>query len=183
MVHLTENDPRLQEYIDGHVPTAERSVLEQHLAHCPECAALCREFQQLDRQLARAIQRPSLSPKFHAHLLRQIDNEICRSGVPRTEENRRRLESNLEAQWQAHRRHFLRAQLLRFLDGIGYSAAAAIGASLLFRLITIFLQTSGTASTTHAQHLAMALGTAVGTTILLAALAFVGRTHLTRWLA
>ena len=183
MVHLNENDPRLQEYIDGHLPAAERSVFEQHLAHCHECAALCQEYQRLDRQLARTIQRPSLSPGFHARLLRQIDSEISRSGVPLTEENRRRLESNLEAQWQAHRRHFLRAQLPRFLDGIGYSAAAAMGGSLLFRLITNFLQTSGTATTTHAQNLSLAVGTTVGTIILLAALAFVGKTHVTRWLA
>jgi anti-sigma factor RsiW len=183
MVHFTENDPRLQEYIDGHMPAAERSVLEQHLAHCAECAALGREYQRLDRQLARAIQRPSLSHGFHARLLDQIDSEIARSQVPRTEENRLRFESNLEAQWQAYRRHFLRAQLPRFLDGIGYGAAAAIGGSLLFRLITVFLQSSGTASTNHAQHLAMALGSAVGTTILLGALAFLGKTHLARWLA
>lgn len=182
MVHLTENDPRLQDYIDGHLPTADKVALEEHLARCPECALLCREYQCLDRELARAIRRPSLSSGFHAHLLRQIDNEIARSGAL-TAQKRQQLQSDLETQWQAHRRRFLRAQLPGFLDGIGYAAAAAIGGSLLFRLLNIFLQASGTATTTHAQHLALALGTALGATILLTALAFVAKAHLTRWLA
>jgi anti-sigma factor RsiW len=181
MLHLTENDPRLQDYIDGGLPAAERSALEQHLAGCPECALLCRAYQRLDRQLASHIHRPLLSPGFHARLLHQIEHTGL--GGTLAAQKRQQLESDIKAEWQAHRRNFWRALLPGFLDGLGYSGAAAVAGSLLFRLINAFLQASGAATTAHAQQLALALGATVGAAILLASLAFVTKTHLSRWLA
>ncbi len=183
MVHLTENDLRLQEYLDGNLPAPERSAIDQHLTCCSECASLVRQYQRLDRELARIIRRPSLSPGFHSRILEQVQTEPISAHTPSSAQQRQQLEQELEAEWRAQQRSFFRAQLPSLLDGLGYSAAAAIGGSLLFRVIMLLVQASGTASAAQANYQALGLAAAAGALILLGALAFVAKTHLSRWLA
>jgi len=183
MLHLTENDPRLYDYMDGCLPAPERAAIEQHLACCPECAALCRQYQQLDGQLARAFDGPSLSSGFHASLLRQVDLQPRFAAKPLPPEERQKLESQFNTQWQKQRRRFFREQLPRFLDFLGYSAAAAVGGSVLFRMIIALLQPSGAATNNISPHLALALGVGAGAVILLTGFAVLAKSHLTRWLA
>jgi anti-sigma factor RsiW len=181
MLHLTENDARLHDYVDGCLPAAERAIVEEHLACCPECANLCRQYQQLDRQLSRVIKHPSLSAEFRSRLLARVQSEPNPANAPLTDQNRQQLLAELQAEWQSYRRHFLRAQLPGFLDGLGYSTAAAIGGLLLFRLIILLLQASGTATIPHINPFALAIGASAAAAILLG-LAFVAKNQVARWL-
>jgi len=180
MVHLTENDPRLHDYVDDTLPASERSALEQHLARCPECAELCGQYQRLDRRLARTRRRPSLSPGFHAAILQRIERQ--HPSAPVKPQERQQLETRLNAQWQEHRRRFFRAQLPGFLDALGYSTAAAVGGSLLFRMIIALLRASGAATINLTPQVALAMGVGAGVVILLGGLAFVAKSRLAHWL-
>jgi anti-sigma factor RsiW len=183
MLHLSENDPRLHDYVDGCLRAGERAALEEHLACCPECTALCRQYQQLDHQLSRAIKRPPLSAEFHARLRARIQSESVHERTRLTDQKRQRLRAELQAQWQSYRRRFFRAQLPGFLDGLGYAAAAAVGGSLLFRLITVFSHASGTSTAGHNNYFALAIGAGAGAVILLGTLAFLAKNQVLRWLA
>ena len=59
--HLAQHEDRLLQYLDGQLPAAEARALEVHLAVCPECQALRRQWAQLEATLVRTLAPPRLS--------------------------------------------------------------------------------------------------------------------------
>jgi anti-sigma factor RsiW len=134
-IHSPQDEDRLLQYLDGQLPVAEAPAIEMHLALCPECQALRRQWEQLDQQLGRALPRPRLSPEFAARLQRQIAMEV-KASAPGA-----RLRESGEAVVQSHQawiedqRRITRVLWLGLLDGVGYGALAAIGGYCVLRLI------------------------------------------------
>lgn len=174
------NELRLMEYLDGRLPAGERHGLEEHLAACPECRELCRQWRQLDASLAEGLARPALPPDFAARLWQQIESGSGAAAANSASE-RQRLEAELEARWAEYRHRVLRAGMPVLLDGLGYGVLAAVSGGGLFHLTTSLLRSSAVTATLN--QLALPIGLATGGVVLLTALGLAGRKHLARWVA
>ncbi|HWI55589.1 MAG TPA: zf-HC2 domain-containing protein, partial [Bacillota bacterium] len=127
--HLAGNELRLMDYLAGQLPAEETQAIAAHLAACPECRALCDQWQQLEARLESGLKRPVLSSDFSARLRQRIQAESVPVAARSTREQ---LQAELEASWAQYRKRFLRAQLPGLLDGLGYGLAAAVGGYFLF---------------------------------------------------
>ena len=87
--HSPQDEDRLLQYLDGQLPAAEARDMEAHLADCPECQALRRQWEQLDERLARTLAQPRLSPDFAARLRQRVAAEAKASAPGRGSAERR----------------------------------------------------------------------------------------------
>jgi len=126
-----EREIEVLELLDGQLPDAARSAVQAHLAACPRCAALAREWTALDRALARHIQPPALSAAFDARLRERIRAERALL----TEDQRARRRREIEAQYQAElARMRTETRLAMFLGGAnaaGFASLALLGVWIL----------------------------------------------------
>lgn len=180
-VHPAEDDSFWMNYLEGSLSAGEMSLVEQHLASCPQCLARSREWQQLEAQLTAGLKRPALSPSFAARLRQRIESEptpaVGRARAPRRDQ----VEAEWQAGWAKYRKRFLRAELPALLDTLGYSVAGAVGSYFLVRLIAAWLNAAGNIASGSLGYLVFPLATAA--VILLGGLGFAARTQIARWLA
>ena len=138
-IHSPQDEDRLLQYLDGQLPAPETRAIEAHLAACPDCQGLRRQWEQLDQQLARTLARPRLSPDFAARLRKQVAVEVM-AGAPGA---RVRESAGAAAQshqpWIEDRRRWTSLLWLGLLDGVGYGAAAAVGGYCLLRLAVAWI--------------------------------------------
>jgi anti-sigma factor RsiW len=132
--HLPQDEDRLLEYLDGQLAAPEARAIEAHLAVCPECQALRRQWEQLDERLVRTLAQPRLSPDFTARLRQQVAVG-AKAGAPGVEAPK---SGGPGAQtydaWIEARRRETRVFWLALLDGLGYGAVAVVGGYWLFHL-------------------------------------------------
>lgn len=136
-MHLTENESRLQDYLDGRLSAPDSVAVESHLAACPECQAFFEQWQALDLELSQALSKPVLSPDFHDRVLDRIKSHPA----PGISEADAKLRLEDQAGWENLRKNFIRTHVPAFLDCLGYSTAAAVAAYLLFHLTLNLLNT------------------------------------------
>ena len=181
-IHSPQDEDRLLQYLDGQLPAPEARALEAHLAVCPECQALSRQWEQLDAKLARTLARPRLSPDFAARVRQQVAVEVKASapGVGVRESGGAGIQSHQP--WIEDRRRGTSVLWLGLLDGVGYGAAAAVGGYCLFRLVVAWAPGPAGASTAFPGGPAFlfALGTAVAA--LLVGLNLAAKNRPLRWL-
>ncbi len=166
VMHLTENESQLQDYLDGRLADQEAQAVEAHLSECPQCQAFFQQWEQLDSDLASSITAPQLSPDFFSGLHARI--ELSLPGKQVTENEQRRLDSDDRATWTALRKNFIRAQMPLFLDTLGYSTAGAVAAYFLFKLILNVLNTPLQSLHLSSSQLTLAVAVAAACVFLLA---------------
>jgi hypothetical protein len=59
----------------GELDSAEAEALDQHLARCPECAALAHNERRLDQHLGRAVRQVEVPPNLHSQVLARLAQE------------------------------------------------------------------------------------------------------------
>jgi anti-sigma factor RsiW len=179
-MHLNENDPRLQDYLDDRLSPAETREVEDHLNACSECQALVSQAQQVDADLTRHFATVSLSPDFTARLLQRAN----RSGAPApvTESQKRQLENELRSTWNTESRNFFRSQLPLALDWLGYSTAAAVGFYLLSHLALATLKSQLKPAFVIPASSTLTVAAAAAALFMLAGWAVASRRKLARWL-
>jgi anti-sigma factor RsiW len=132
--HSPQDEDRLLQYLDGQLPAAEARATEAHLAACPTCQALRRQWEQLDEKLAHTLAQPRLSPDFAARLRQRVAVEV-KGGAPTAQmQGGAGAEAESQQAWLAATRRVRSLLWLGLLDGVGYGAAAAAGGYWLFRL-------------------------------------------------
>ena len=180
--HLDET--ALLGYGDGSLPAAESGAVEAHLAICPDCRALARQWRQLEANLERGLPRPALSADFAARLWRRIETESTFVSQSDRAQLKRKQEAEFETGWAECRRHLLRAQLPWLLDYLGYGVGAALGGYGLYRLLAWYVAASTHTGTLTLSASALSMGMAGSTTLLLVAgFAFAARRQVGRLLA
>jgi anti-sigma factor RsiW len=102
-----EFEDLILDYCEAAASSADRALLEAHIAVCPACRESLAQQQELDLRLAKSLTAPSLSPAFALRLAARIAAE-------------RRAP---QFRW-----------LPRILDGIGYLGLAAAAGYLLQQL-------------------------------------------------
>ena len=178
-MHLTENEDQLQEYLDGSLPPQQAQALEAHLADCSECHAFLQDLRELDVELSHSLRKPALSPDFFERVRSQI--ELTASAPAPKGDEKRRLQTDYEANWTMLRKDLFRAQLPALLDGLGYSVAAAVGAYLLFHLLLNVLNSQLKSLNLPPSQIALGISLAAGGVFLLAGFGVALRKQLARW--
>jgi anti-sigma factor RsiW len=181
--HLTDDEARLQDYLDGRLPLPETRAVADHLAGCADCRAALGQWEQLDSALARRITGPALSPGFKARLLGQTERRPAPASPAGGAIAPEQLDAQFRAIWRAQRQKFFRSKLPVLLDSVGYGTAAAIGALLLLRLVTASQTGLLKALALSAEQLTMLIASAAGALCLLAGIALAAKSRLIRWLA
>ena len=178
-MHLTENESRFQDYLDGRLSDLDIVAVEAHLAACPECQACFEQWQALDLELSHALPKPVLSPNFYNRVRDQIKSHPG-SEISEAEE-RLRLENDLQAGWEKLRKSFFRTHLPAFLDCLGYSTAAAVGAYLLFQLTLNVLNTQLKSLNLSSSQLTLGVAVAAACVFLLVGFGIAVRKQLSGW--
>ena len=132
--HSLQDEDRLLQYLDGQLPAPDAGAVEAHLAVCPECQALRRQWEQLDEKLTRTLAQPRLSPDFAARFGAGCGGgEGQRAGRPG---RGRRGAVGPNAPNLGSRPGDAETRVLWFglLDGLGYGAVAAVGGYWLYHL-------------------------------------------------
>jgi len=70
-----ERETEVLELLDSQTPETRRPALQAHLAACPHCAAVARQWAALDSVLSRHIHPPSLSARFDQRLRERLHKE------------------------------------------------------------------------------------------------------------
>ena len=83
--------------------------------------------------------------------------------------------------WSRMRRDFIRSQFPAFLDALGYSTAAAVGAYLLFQVLLRLLNAHFKSLPFSPSQIAIGIALAAGGVILLAGLGVAIRKQLSHW--
>jgi anti-sigma factor RsiW len=181
-IHLPQHEDRLLEYLDGQLPAPEARAIEAHLATCPECQALRRQWEQLDEKLARTLAQPRLSPDFAARLRQQVAVE-ARAGAAGV-----RVGEGGGLKAQAHelrieaRRRGTSGLWLGLLDGLGYGAAGAVGGYWLFHLAVAWVPGPAGAGTAFLREPAFLFALVTAGAALLVGLNLAAKNRLWRWL-
>jgi anti-sigma factor RsiW len=171
-IHLPQDEERLLEYLDGQRPASEARAIEVHVAACPECQALRRQWEQLDEKLARTLAQPRLSPDFAARLRERVAVET-KSGAPAPQTNEPRVEA---------RRREKRVFWLGLLDGLGYSAAAMAGGYWLLHLAVKWVPSQAVAGTTFLRSPTFLFALVIAGATLLVGLNLAAKNRVWRWL-
>jgi anti-sigma factor RsiW len=144
--HDLQWNDRLQDWLDGDLPTAETAMFETHLADCGSCQSLLADLRQLDASLQTAAPRLELDSSFDARLFEQID------AIDETQRTRARAQA--EQEFQANLRNLTRG----WRRAVAFVIPGIIGGvALAFALLSWF-DGSGVTSTVVAQS-ASELGT------------------------
>jgi anti-sigma factor RsiW len=72
---LCNEAQRVNAYFDGELDAPASAVIEQHLAHCGECAALMRDLQSTRDALREQLPYHSASGELRNRVMRSIGNE------------------------------------------------------------------------------------------------------------
>ena len=181
-IHSPQHEDRLLQYLDGRLPTPEARAIEAHLAACPECQTLRRQWEQLDQQLARTLAQPRLSPVFTKHLRQRVAAEAEASAA----DSRAREKSGAALQshqpWIEDRRRGRSLLWLGLLDGLDYCAAAAVGGYLLFRLAVAWIPGPAGTGTAFLSGPSFLFGLAIAGATLLFGLNLAAKNKPLRWL-
>jgi anti-sigma factor RsiW len=70
-----EFEDLILDYCEAAASSADRSLLEAHIAVCPACRSSLAQQQELDLRLAKSLAAPSLSPAFAPRLAARIAAE------------------------------------------------------------------------------------------------------------
>ena len=181
-IHSPQDEDRLLQYLDGQLPAPEARAIEAHLAVCPDCQGLRRQWEQLDQQLARTLARPRLSPDFAARLRQQVAVEV-KAGAPGA-----RVRESAGAATQSHqpwiedRRRWTSLLWLGLLDGVGYGAAAAVGGYCLLRLAVAWSPGPAGTGTAFLSSPAFLFSLAIAGATLLFGLNLAAKNRPLRWL-
>lgn len=62
----------LAAYVLGALPADERSAIESHIAHCPQCAAEARSLQRVTDAMSRCVPQRTPRPELRARVLESI---------------------------------------------------------------------------------------------------------------
>ena len=181
-IHSPQEEDRLLQYLDDQLPVPEARALEAHLAVCPECQALRRQWEQLDERLARTLARPRLSPDFATRLAQRVAAGAQAGASDGWMREGGEAGAQSHQTWIEDRRRRTSVLWLGLLDGVGYGAAAAVGGYCLFRLAVAWIPGpagTGTAFLSGPAFL-FALGTAGAT--LLFGLNLASSNKVLRWL-
>jgi len=177
--HSLQGEERLLEYMDGQLPAPEARAIEAHLAACPECQALRRQWEQLDERLGRTLAQPRLSPDFAARLREQIATGGT-AGAGAWEGGDARAQTH--EPWTKDRRRERRIFWLGLLDGLGYGAAAAVGGYWLFRLAVALVPGTASAGAAFLRSPAFLLALVTAGAALLVGLSLAAKNKIWRWL-
>lgn len=180
-MHLNENDPRLQDYLDDRLSPSEIRAIEDHLAACPECQGLVHHAQQVDAEFASHFATITPSRDFTARLL-QAANRVG-APTPATETQKQQLENEMRSTWNAENRNFFRSQLPAALDWLGYSTAAAVGFYLLSHFALGAFKAQLKTALSLPATTTLALAAAAAALFMLAGWAVASRHKVARWLS
>ena len=180
--HLPQDEDRLLQYLDGQLPAPDARATEAHLAVCPECQALRRQWAQLDEKLSRTLPQPRLSPDFAARLQQQVAVE-ARAGAPgvRSRESGGQWERRHQP-WAEAGRWETSGLWLSLLDGFGYSAAAAAGGYWLYHLAVAWVSVPAGAGAAFMRGPAFLFALVVAGAALLVGLNLAAKNRVLRWL-
>ena len=137
--HDLQWNDRLQEWLDGDLPSAEVAAFEAHLADCAACQTLLGEFRQLDASLQAATPRLQLDDAFDERIFAQLD------AIDETQRAAARAQAEREFQ------NNLRNLASGWRRAIAFVIPGIIGGIALAFAITGWFDGSGLASTVVAQ--------------------------------
>jgi anti-sigma factor RsiW len=177
--HSPQDEDRLLQFLDGQFPPAEARDIEAHLAVCPECQALRRQWEQLDDKLARSLAQPRLSPDFAARLRERVALG-ARAGVGERVGGEPGAQTN--GPWVEARRREQRVFLLGLLDGLGYGAAALVGGYWLLHLAVAWVPSQAGTGTTFLRSPTFLFALATAAAALLVGLNLAAKNKVWRWL-
>jgi anti-sigma factor RsiW len=180
--HSPQDEERLLQYLDGQLPAPEAGDVETHLAVCPECQALRRQWEQLEEKLARTLAQPRLSPAFAARLRAQIavEGKASAPGVRMREGGAPGAQA--QEPWVEAGRREKRVFWLGLLDGLGYGAAAAVGGYWLFHLAVAWVPSPGGTGTAFLRGPAFLFALVAAGAALLVGLNLAAKNRVWRWL-
>ena len=179
--HSPQDEDRLLQYLDGQLPATEARAFETHLAACPTCQALRRQWEQLDEKLARALAQPRLSPDFAARLRQRVAVEVT-GGAPTAQmQGGAGAEAESQQAWLEARQRVRSLLWLGLLDGVGYGAAAAAGGYLLFRLALAWIPGPAGTGVVVPGGTGFLFGSAIAGAMLLFGLSVATKNKLLRW--
>ncbi len=181
-MHSPQDEDRLLQYLDGQLPPPEARAVEAHLAACPDCQALHRQWEQLDQQLAQTMARPKLSPDFATCLRQHIAAEANASAQGIGVQEAAVAATQSPRPWVEDRRRAKNLLWLGLLDGVGYGAAAAVGGYLLYRTAVAWAAAPAGAGTSVLHNPAFLFGLAIAGTTLLFGLNLAAKNKPLRWL-
>jgi hypothetical protein len=133
-LHLPQDEERLLQYLDGQLSALDARAAEAHLAVCPECQGLRRQWAQLDEKLAGVLAQPTLSPGFAGRLREQVAAGLKAGALGVRVGESGGWGAELHDQWPGTLRGEPSLLWLGLLDVLGYGAAAAVGGCWLFHL-------------------------------------------------
>ena len=133
--HTAEHEQLLFEHLDGHLSAAESHAVAEHLAGCPECAALAHQWKTLDAGLRAHFESPALSPGFAERLWRKISVEPTPAAEAAAAQQPRSVEAEGRVSWASQKRRFFWTHLPSVLDNIGYGFVVGLVAFLAWRTL------------------------------------------------
>ena len=180
--HLPQDEERLLQYLDGQLPAPEARAAEAHLAVCPECQALRRQWAQLDERLAGTLARPRLPPDFAARLRQQVAGEE-KAGAPGVQASQSSgPEALSHLPWFEAGGLWTKGLWLKLLDGLGYATAAAMGGYWLHHLMVAWIPGSAGASAAFMRGPASLFALVAAGAALLLGLNLAAKNRVLRWL-
>jgi anti-sigma factor RsiW len=135
---LLWND-RLQDWLDGDLPSAEVAEFEAHLAGCVDCQQLLGELHRLDASLQAEAPQMQLDQAFDARLFAQID------AIDETQ--RASARAVAEQEFQANLRNLARG----WRRTLGFVLPGILGGIALAFAVTAWFDGSGLTGTVVAQ--------------------------------
>lgn len=116
------------------LPSAERALVQEHMAQCAECRELARLLKEADACLQRSIRVPKLSPQFSTRL----HERIARVSLTESEREQRKHQAQEEYQAELARLRRSSWNVLQILDGLGWVALALVtGWMVSFGLVAL----------------------------------------------
>ena len=179
--HLAQHEERLLQYLDGRLLAPEARALETHLAACPKCQALRREWEPLEPALVRAFAQTRLSPDFADRLRRRVLAETEAGAAAARLREHDEPAAQAQPAWSGGQPRRL-PQWFKLLDGIGWGAVAIIGGYFLFELALAWVPAASLAGVAFLRSSAFALALATAMAALLFGANLAAQNRLLRWL-
>ena len=170
------------QYLDGQLPAPDARAIEAHLAVCPECQVLRREWEQLEERLTRTLAQPRLSADFAAGLRRRIaaEAEAGAPGLQAPESGERG--TRLRQPWMEAGGRWTSGLWLGLLDVLGYGAAAAVGGYWLVHLAVAWVPGPAGTGTAFLRGPAFLFALVAAGAALLVGLNLAAKNRVWRWL-
>ena len=181
--HTAEHEQLLFDHLDGHLSAAESRAVAEHLAGCPECAALAHQWKTLDADLHAHFESPALSPGFADRLWLNINAEPTPAAQAAVAQQPRSLEAEWSVTWASQKRRFFWTHLPSVLDNIGYGFLVGLAALLAWRTLPQLSQWLLQMSQNTSSPAFVPLLTAAGVFVLVLALALTAKRPIARLLS